>query len=119
MSNDLQIIKKLKNKFDKFEFFEYELNSDKITELRFGRFYLKVYANKVIKLKLNSKILSNPRKHCVTNKDLKLIGELTSLQELDLQSNKITEIKDLDKLTKLEALKFHNNKITVIKGLSK
>ena len=55
MSKDLQIIKKLKNKFSKLGFFEYELNSDKVT---------------VIKLKLNSKILSNPRKHYVTNKDL-------------------------------------------------
>ena len=114
MSNDLQIIKKLKNKFGKLGFFEYELNSDKVTELRFGRFYLKVYANKVIKLKLNSKILSNPRKHCVTNKDLKLIGELTSLQELDLSGNEISKIENLNKLVNLQKLSLSSNKITEI-----
>ena len=72
MTNDLQIIKELQSRSGEFEY-EYE-----------------VYDDKVLELELDGK--------GVKTKDLKLIGELTSLEELCLNSNNITEIKGLDKL---------------------
>lgn len=66
MIKDLQIIEKLQSKFGEFE---YKLNNNK----------------EVTDLELDDK--------GVETKDLKLIGELTSLEELCLNSNNITEIK--------------------------
>ena len=91
MKNNLQIIKQLQNKF--------------------GWFYYKLKSNEVTHLKLNYK--------GVETKDLELIGELTSLEELELYNNKIDTIQDLDKLTKLEELQLGDNQITKIEGLEK
>ena len=91
MKNNLQIIKQLQNKF--------------------GWFYYKLKSNEVTHLKLNYK--------GVETKDLELIGELTSLEELELYNNKIDTIQGLDKLTKLEELQLAFNQISKIKGLDK
>ena len=91
MKNNLQIIKQLQNKF--------------------GWFYYKLKSNEVTHLKLNYK--------GVETKDLELIGELTSLEELELYNNKIDTIQGLDKLTKLEELQLGDNQITKIEGLEK
>ena len=91
MSKDLQIIKKLFN--------------------RFQEFYYEFKDNEVTRLDLHNK--------GVETKDLELIGELTSLEVLELDSNNITTIQDLDKLTKLEELNLSLNKITKIEGLEK
>ena len=107
MTKDLQIIKKLESRFG---LSQYRLN-------RCGEFDLEIYGNKVIKLKLNSKIPSIKR--CLTNKDLELIGELTNLEELDLSCSGITEIKGLNKLTGLKYLNLSDNQISTIQGLGK
>ena len=92
MSKDLQIIKQLEARFG---IFKYDLN-DK---------------GDVVELLLLNK--------GVEAKDLKLIGELTSLEVLNLYVYKIIKIQDLDKLTKLERLWLGHNNITTIQGLSK
>ena len=91
MSKDLQIIKKLFN--------------------RFQEFYYEFKDNEVTRLDLHNK--------GVETKDLELIGELTSLEVLELDSNNITTIQGLDKLTKLRVLALKSNKITTIQGLEK
>ena len=90
MLKDLQIIKELENKFGEFS---YELDSNE----------------EVVELGISSE--------GVETKDLELIGELTSLEWLDLYGNKLTEIQGLDKLTKLQRLWLGSNQITEIKGL--
>ena len=91
MSKDLQIIKELKNKF--------------------GSFHYKIHNNEVIELRLTHKD--------IINKDLELIGKLTSLQELNLYDNKITKIRGLNNLNKLDNLDLSGNEITEIKGVDK
>ena len=92
MTNDLQIIQQLQSKFGEFS---YELNSDK----------------KVVELIIG---FNN-----VENKDLELIGELTSLEELKLDYNDISTIQGLEKLTSLKYLNLDNSKITTTQGLYK
>ena len=89
MTRDLQIIQQLQNKF--------------------GEFNYKISNDKVINLVLNTK--------GVENKDLELIGELTSLKTLGLLNNKIKTIQGLDNLTKLKHLDLRFNQITKIEGL--
>ena len=89
MPKDLQIIEKLQSKF--------------------GELIMKRIDDKVIKLILNTK--------GVETKDLKLIGELTSLETLGLLNNKIKTIQGLDNLTELKELDLRFNKITEIEGL--
>ena len=93
MKNNLQIIKELENKFGKFKFGEFYLNE----------------INEVVSLIFSHK--------GVETKDLELIGELTSLKELDLGWNKITKIEGLNSLVNLEYLYLNNNQITTIQGL--
>ena len=89
MTRDLQIIKELQSKF--------------------GEFNYKISNDKVINLILNTK--------GVKTKDLKLIGELTSLETLGLLNNKIKTIQGLNNLTKLKHLDLRFNQITKIEGL--
>ena len=90
---NLQIIKELQSRF--FRSF-YKLDNDKVIELDLSCSSFKI-----------------------ADADLKLIGELTNLQKLKLNSNRITEIQGLDKLTKLKKLDLRYNHITKIQGLSK
>ena len=91
MTKDLQIIKKL--------------------ESRFGELYHRWNGNKITYLRLTLKD--------VENKDLELIGELTSLEELKLDYNDISTIQGLEKLTNLKYLNLDNSQITTIQGLDK
>ena len=89
MTRDLQIIQQLQSKF--------------------GEFNYKISNDKVIKLILNTK--------GVETKNLKLIGELTSLETLGLLNNKIEIIQDLNSLVNLQNLDLRFNQITKIEGL--
>ena len=91
MPKDLQIIKKL--------------------ESRCGEFYHRWNGNKITYLRLTLE--------GVENKDLELIGELTSLEELKLDYNDISTIQGLEKLTSLKYLNLDNSKITTTQGLEK
>ena len=91
MTNDLQIIKELQS--------------------RFGEFYHRWNGNKITYLRLTLE--------GVENKDLELIGELTSLEELKLDYNDISTIQGLEKLTNLKYLNLDNSKITTTQGLEK
>ena len=107
MIKDLQIIKELESRVRKLvvkrEFcflnpldcFNYKLNSN----------------NEVIELELTFQEIKT--------RNLKLIGELTSLKKLDLSSNKITTIHSLNNLVNLEKLDLSYNKITTTQGLEK
>ena len=91
MTNDLQIIKELQS--------------------RFREFYHRWNGNKITYLRLTLKD--------VENKDLELIGELTSLEELKLDYNDISTIQGLEKLTNLKYLNLDNSQITTTQGLEK
>ena len=91
MTKDLQIIKKLESRFGELRAY-CRMNNNKITHLR---------------LTLRD----------VENKDLELIGELTSLTTLKLDYNNISTIQGLDKLTNLKYLHLNNNQITTMQGL--
>ncbi|HIG80508.1 MAG TPA: leucine-rich repeat domain-containing protein [Verrucomicrobiales bacterium] len=47
----------------------------------------------------------------------KLSEKLTQLKELNLESNKLTEVKGLRKLSQLEKLELQYNKLTNLEGL--
>ena len=91
MTNDLQIIKELQS--------------------RFGEFYHRWNGNKITYLRLTLK--------GVENKDLELIGELTSLEELKLDYNDISTIQGLQNLANLKYLNLDNIHITTTQGLEK
>ena len=92
MSKDLQIIEELESRFREL-CIRYKLNDN----------------NEVVGLDLITK--------SITNKGLKLIGELTSLEVLWLGNNQITKIEGLEKLANLQDLDLCNNRITTIQGL--
>ena len=105
MSKDLQIIKEL----------EETLNIE-IPEIE-----KKVFHHYSVAYNLNDQkeVIYLSLSECgVQNKDLELIGGLTSLKWLKLSNNQITKIKGLDGLTSLEVLYLNDNKISKIEGLN-
>jgi len=48
---------------------------------------------------------------------VKVLENLTQLEELDLNNNQLTDVKGLENLAQLKDLDLHNNKLTSVKGL--